>query len=199
VIRRLFTIISGLSLLLALGLSALWVGSYYRSYWLHTTEKVSGDGPQGHLASHLVGANRGGLLYSIEEIFGERAADYGRDFQANMAKNGRLRIEPLTPVGRVAFGGRKTRVQEFAGFRVVNFVHSEFENTPAASALVIRHYEAPLWFPAALSLVLPIFWLLRWRRRRLRTRAGKCPNCGYDLRATPERCPECGAGPAQMV
>src|SRR5215218_10167672 len=52
----------------------------------------------------------------------------------------------------------------------------------------------PCWFVAAALMLLPARWLLlaRARRRREGCHAGNlCPSCGYDLRATPSRCPEC--------
>ena len=38
--------------------------------------------------------------------------------------------------------------------------------------------------------------LVRHLARRKRQAQGLCPACGYDLRATPGRCPECGAATA---
>ena len=48
---------------------------------------------------------------------------------------------------------------------------------------------------ATLPFVACRSFLASRRRRDTRTRSGHCPNCGYDRRATPDRCPECGTIP----
>ena len=50
---------------------------------------------------------------------------------------------------------------------------------------------AAVWPVAVLFSRLVSRWR-RWRRWRARAARGLCARCGYDLRASPNRCPECG-------
>jgi hypothetical protein len=55
--------------------------------------------------------------------------------------------------------------------------------------------SAQYWVVALVLGALPCWWVIGWaiaRRASRRSNMGHCLICGYDLRATPERCPECG-------
>jgi hypothetical protein len=55
--------------------------------------------------------------------------------------------------------------------------------------------NVPMWAILLISAVLPTVWLLRATGKAERVRNLACPVCGYNLRATPRYCPECGASP----
>jgi hypothetical protein len=62
--------------------------------------------------------------------------------------------------------------------------------------LIMSPYEAwavPYWAMAAATGFVPAVWVRLFVRRVYRRRNGLCTRCGYDLRASGERCPECGA------
>jgi hypothetical protein len=60
------------------------------------------------------------------------------------------------------------------------------------------YFLFPFWAPAIAAFVLPSVRTLR-RISEARGDELLCAHCGYDLRATPDRCPECGAVPSPSL
>ena len=67
--------------------------------------------------------------------------------------------------------------------------------TRNSSVFSERSLRLPYWMLTLATGIVPGLWLRSWwscygvRKRR---HAGRCEMCGYDLRATPHRCPEYG-------
>jgi hypothetical protein len=71
-----------------------------------------------------------------------------------------------------------------------------FQATTKLGLRFMHILTVPSWFGMPLLITPAAVWacvqLRAKQRRRHRTESGLCAACGYDLRASPERCPECG-------
>jgi hypothetical protein len=81
--------------------------------------------------------------------------------------------------------GRNSWVKfDIAGFAMFGSDDSQYASTST-------HLRVPMWAP--LLFTLPVWiWPLRLLRRAIRRKRGVCVCCAYDLRASSDRCPECG-------
>src|SRR5687767_7453056 len=177
--RRLLNLLTVLSLLLCTAAGSLWA----RSYWMAERVQWRSDAgwrevlsAKGHLQVGLYSSDRPGPR---AESHGPR---YDRD-QARPPYNWLLEMNG-------------SRGDTLANWERTGFAWHERRNVGSGTLHAVA--VAPFWSFLAITAVPPLAWItlrLRSRIRRRRTRSGLCPACGYDMRATPGRCPECGRAP----
>jgi hypothetical protein len=74
-----------------------------------------------------------------------------------------------------------------------------FPATPRFQFALPSYIWIPAWAPLALLAIAPLAKFTTCTRRLRQDRHGLCPTCGYDLRASAGRCPECGTLPTAKV
>jgi hypothetical protein len=167
---------------LALAASALWVRSSSRFDSIYTETGSHG---------YFLCSARGHVgVIRQPAAFGSSVVHVGA-YPIGAFAGSRLRMaieHPNTRVfGPIRFGG------ETVGPGVSN-LFSSYRMTRGST--VPQHWfiihDALL---VALLLIPPVARVWWLRRRRQRTLDGMCRHCGYDLRASPDRCPECGTAP----
>jgi hypothetical protein len=165
------------SLVLCLVTLGLWVRSYWISDRVLWRGAIVPDGDADRPA-FLIRVNRGRLSFHWDGPIAAYPYSYTEERSWT-----REPPSPDKPPPRQWWWG-------WVGVHYFNFSNRGFA---MSGELLMVH----LALPTLLSALAPAGWVaLRARRRNARrTSSGACPACGYDLRATPDRCPECGAVP----
>ena len=88
------------------------------------------------------------------------------------------------------FAEKPWSVDGFSGWTTAWIPELEF-GTQGGSEKLYFQLAVPLWLATVLFGALPLYH--RLDRHRKRGKLGLCVKCGYDLRGSEDRCPECGA------
>ena len=170
--RRLLNFLTALSLLLCVAAVVLW----------------SDLGPRGERGSVMVGRHTRYRVAAFDPALELRLSR----FSDAALGSGMTNYAGMTGEWHWPRGG-------LLGFIALGRTEHFTDRSGARHSMTVRVVLLPYWLLAAVTAAPPAWWAWRFLDRRARAgRAalGLCRTCGYDLRATPGRCPECGAAAA---
>jgi len=163
--RWLFNGLASISLLLCVGTMALWVRSYRTASEFGYFGKVAPDSLE---HDYFFISKTGCILY----------------VWLHQPAHG---IRPQLAIQESPVSGAS-----LPSARVLGFGFRKMSTSAPSPSLDWRELIVPYWF---ISLTLAAIAIMGFRNEvshRREMRPGLCTFCGYDLRATPDRCPECG-------
>jgi hypothetical protein len=181
--RRLFNVMAGVSMMLCLATVALWVRSYWRSDAMTFLATPSSSFFLGDWRGHL-DLTRQYIVPAVPSGWVATTSNYGHIDTAR--QDGHLS-------GGVSFDPHLALPNAFYLGHTVPLGTSVISSVQLFNQIEV--WAVPFWLIVLAFATLPAIFALRALRASRRSIRGLCSTCGYDLRATPERCPECGTVP----
>jgi hypothetical protein len=178
--RRVFRVFALLSWVILALLLALWVRSFWVSDRLHSS-RFRADGKFVQWEKRLLTVGRGAVAYRCEAEYFPRSRDFRETHWMGHS------IWPAK-YPQVEFGSPRGML----GIQIIDRVERGLIGKQPkwwGHGLLV-----PLWAIAIPFAIIPLWTTRAALVRRQRRHRGQCEGCGYDVRFSRERCPECGMG-----
>jgi len=173
--------LAAMSLILCVAIAPLWAYSYYRAF-VFDVRLVSWGRNEFNL-NEPQGIVKGWTYRDADDFRRTHAGGFSAKC---WPIDVRFKPPPSMHVGPLDF--------QFGIPHKYGFGTKQMAQSTTARTDITNMALAPAWV-AGFLLIPPTIWLSDWLRSRRRFTENRCVMCGYDLRATPNRCPECGTIP----
>ena len=185
--RRLFNGLAAMLLLLFVATVAMWL----RSFWAVDLFRFEGNhvvGKQEKMTDADFSSSRSGFAFQFMKGLGNANPTAEMSWLRHLSY----------PPAQIRWMNERTFLRRHGFFFYCGPSDNGYVNSVLASWSWGFSFNLPYWL---LLFVLPIYpaWRIYRGSHRRKPDGKTCHVCGYDLRATPHRCPECGTIPSMSA